>query len=441
MTSGKFSYVNVADILVDRENRQRRELTGIDELADSIRKNGLINPIVITQDYVLVAGERRLTAHQQLGFDKIAVQFVEDLDEIQLQTIELEENIKRVDLSWQDQVRSVARFEKLKRDNDPEWTTDDTADELNMSRSNVQRYMTVNKFLEEGVEEVVTAPKLSTAANFSQRLLERRKTSTMRDLLAPARPRSAAGDALTITDGDIPAPDGDAPHAPAQHRYADIQNRDFTQWADTVQEQPFNLIHCDFPYGVNAGDTKGQSGAAAYGHYDDKPEIYFDLIDTFIRKQDNFVAPSAHMIFWYSLDFHHETIELFRGAGWQVNPFPLIWGKGNTGILPDANRGPRRVYETALFMTRGDRKIVRAVGNLTEAQVVKEHHVSEKPKKMLEHFLRMLVDETTVMLDPTCGSGNAVYVAEQLGANWSLGLERDPNFAESARLNLGLDED
>lgn len=436
MTSGNFSLVPVAEIVVDRENRQRRELTGIEELAESIRKNGLINPIVVTQDMLLVAGERRLTAHKHLGFDTIAVQFAEDLSEEELQILELEENIRRVDLSWQDLVRSVAKFDQLKRQENENWSAEDTAEELNMSRSNVQRYTLVNQFMEEGVKEVLEAPKLSQAANFAQRAQERRKTSGMRELFSlPAAPRITPAEVNAAVEAEAEAP---MPAAP--RRFADILNEDFSRWAQKIQDRPFNLIHCDFPYGVNAGDTKGQSGAAAFGHYNDKPEIYFDLISTFLKYQDNFIGPSAHMIFWYSLDFHHETIELFRERGWRVNPFPLIWDKGNTGILPDANRGPRRVYETALFMTRGDRKIVRAVGNLASAQVVKEHHVSEKPKKMLEHFLRMLVDETSRVLDPTCGSGNAIAVAEQLGADFSLGLELNPDFAARARQNLGLDD-
>ena len=65
--------------------------------------------------------------------------------------------------------------------------------------------------------------------------------------------------------------------------------------------------------------------------------------------------------------------------------------------------------------------------------------MSEKPTLVLEHFFRMLVDETTVMLDPTCGSGNAVKVAEALGANWSTGLEIDPKYVEGAKENLDLD--
>ena len=432
MTSGTFDLIPVASVIVDRDARQRRELTGIEELAESIKRNGLINPIVVTRDLLLVAGERRLTAHKLLGFDVIAAQYAEDLDEKELQILELEENIRRVDLSWQDLVRSVAKFDQLKREEDPKWTAEQTADELNMSRANVARYDMVNKFLEEGVKEVCEADKLSKAVNFAQRAMERRKTSTMRELLPKVQlPPAADNSVPVITDSDIPAP-------PPVQRYADILHKDFTRWAERVQEHPFNLVHCDFPYGVNAGDTKGQSGANIYGQYEDKPEDYFRLIEVFLAKQNNFIAPSAHLVFWFSMDFYHETVSMFKAGGWVVNPFPLIWHKGNTGIIPDANRGPRRVYETALLMTRGDRKIVRAVGNCVEAQVIKEHHVSEKPRKMLEHFLRMLVDETTIFLDPTCGSGNAVAVAEELGAGWSLGLEKNEEFALRARENLGL---
>ena len=64
--------------------------------------------------------------------------------------------------------------------------------------------------------------------------------------------------------------------------------------------------------------------------------------------------------------------------------------------------------------------------------------MSEKPTSVVGHLFRMLVDEMTVMLDPTCGSGNAVKVAEELGADWSLGLEINAEYVESAKQNLDL---
>lgn len=440
MTSGNFSTVPVNSITIDRENRQRREIKDIDELAESIKRNGLINPIVITRDGLLVAGERRLTAHKQLGFDHITVHYAEDMPEAELKILELEENVRRKDLPWQDMVRSVAEFVDIKKEENPEWTAEDTAESLNISRTNVGRYLMVNKFLEDDVREVAEAAKLSSAVNFAQRAMERRNTDTLRDLLPDAAPVSAPMTGATEGPAPLTPETSVTPATPAPvARHAAIENTDFIKWADTIQERPFNLVHCDFPYGVNAGDTKGQTGSKQYGGYKDTADTYFNLVSAFLEKQDNFIAPSAHLIFWFSMDYIHETKELLKGGGWVVNPFPLVWFKSdNTGVIPDANRGPRRVYETALMATRGDRKIVRAVGNCFPHGVNKEFHLSEKPKAMLEHFMRMLVDETTRMLDPTCGSGNAVAVSERLGARQSLGLELNPEYAEKAKMNLGL---
>lgn len=430
MTSGNFEIIRVEDIIIDRENRQRRELKNIEELAESIRINGLINPVVVTRDLVLVAGERRLTAHKHLGFDSIAVQYAEDLDELQLHLIELEENIRREDLEWQDQVNAVARYHFIKQEQEgPGWSQERTAEELNMSQANVNRHLLVKKAMDDGVKEVLEAPKLTTAANFAQRQLERKKTAALREIRQQSLPPSAESSEDILRPEDIPAP----------NRYAEILNTNFLIWSENVQETPYNLIHCDFPYGVNAGDTKGQSGAKSFGGYADSADIYFELLDAFCNRLDNFCAASAHLIFWFSMDYYQTTMEKLTAAGWRVNPFPLVWFKSdNSGILPDASRGPRRIYETAFFGSRGDRKVVRAVGNAVGGAVTKTYHMSEKPLPILEHFFRMVVDETTVMLDPTCGSGNAVKVAEQLGANWATGLELNPEYVDRAKENLDL---
>lgn len=435
MTSGNFSLIPVSSITVDRDNRQRTELTDIEELAASIAKNGLIHPIIVTKEHELVAGERRFTAHQYLGFETIAVQYAEDLDERQLYLIELEENVRRKDLSWQDRVRATVRSHELYKEIADEigesWSAEKTAAELNTSESDISRSITVKQAMDEGVTEVLEAPKFSTALNFTRRRLERKKASAMRDLrqTAVSAPAESEDDPLTITEAEVEDPG----------RFAEIINTNFDQWSNHVHEQPYNLIHCDFPYGVGAGDTKGQSGAVGLGGYADRPETYFNLLEIFCNRLDNFCDSSAHLVFWFSMDYYGETLESLRAAGWRVSPFPLIWLKSdNSGILPDKDRGPRRIYETAFFGSRGDRKIVRAVGNGVSTATTKDFHMSEKPRAMLHHFFRMLVDDSTRLLDPTCGSGMAVKVAEELGAEWSTGLEMNPDYAEAAKENLGL---
>jgi len=72
------------------------------ELTDSIRENGIIQPIIVTKtsssEYELIAGERRLEAAKQAGLEKVPVviRSVSKKEQLQLALIE---NIQREDLN------------------------------------------------------------------------------------------------------------------------------------------------------------------------------------------------------------------------------------------------------------------------------------------------------------------------------------------------------
>jgi DNA modification methylase len=63
-------------------------------------------------------------------------------------------------------------------------------------------------------------------------------------------------------------------------------------------------------------------------------------------------------------------------------------------------------------------------------------HMSEKPVPMLQHFFRMIIDGSSRVLDPTCGSGSALRAALAAGAKTVLGLELNPEFATRAQVSL-----
>jgi DNA modification methylase len=139
------------------------------------------------------------------------------------------------------------------------------------------------------------------------------------------------------------------------------------------------------------------------------------------------------------MKFYTETVAAFRDADFSVNPFPLVWDKSDgRGILPDPSRGPRQTYETALFITRGDRKILRAVRNSISLPTNKSEaqHLSEKPLDVLYHFFTMLIDSHTTLLDPTCGSGTALAIAKRLGARRIWGMDVSQENAETTRNRL-----
>lgn len=419
MTSGKFKSFPLSSVIINRGDRQRRELTGIDELAESIHRIGLINPIVVSPDGILVAGERRLTACTQLGWTSIPVQFTTDLSEYELQCIELEENVKRVDLPWQDQCLAIDRFHKLKLTNEPDWSQEKTAAAIGLDRSWVGRHIAVAEEIQAGNEKVATADKFSVARNIVERNNERKKTSTL----------SNVETAISTTLGVVPASEAEKPPVP-------ILNVDFHQFQAEYEGPRYNLIHCDFPYGINVADAPRQNSAIC-DHYEDSADIYWSLLDRLAFSMANLVAESAHLIFWFSMEKYQMTMEALEGMGWSVNPFPLIWHKSdNAGIAPDPQRGPRRTYETAFFAIRGDRKLTQAgaksnsfsfPGNRADAI-----HISEKPREVLRHFLSMVCDEYSLIFDPTCGSGNSLKVGLELKANAALGLELSEEFYNNA---------
>lgn len=419
MTSGKFKSFPISSVIVNRPDRQRRELTGIDELAESIFRLGLIHPIVVNPEGVLIAGERRLTACRKLGWTSITVQFSDELPEYELACIELEENIKRVDLPWQDQSLAVERFHQLKLNHEEGWSQEKTADAIGLAQNTVSNHLAVAKEILSGNERVATADKFSVAKNIVERNNERRKTTALRAADA------AIGSALGIEQP-----------TEQSEKNVPILNCDFHQFQAAYDGPKYNLIHCDFPYGINVADAPRQNSAIR-DHYHDSPDIYWNLLDRFALAMDNLVADSAHLIFWFSMDYYTGTLDALRDMGWIVNPFPLIWHKSdNAGVAPDPQRSPRRTYETAFFCSRGDRKLTQVgarsnsfafPGNRADAI-----HISEKPQAVLRHFMGMVCDEYSLIFDPTCGSGNALKVGLELKANSVLGLELSEEFYANA---------
>ena len=106
----------------------------LDELADSIRQHGVMQPIVVRQNsggYELIAGERRWRASQRAGLTDLPA-IVRDLDDQQVAALALIENIQREQLTAIEQARALARM----RD---QFSMDQTAlaAMISSSRSNV----------------------------------------------------------------------------------------------------------------------------------------------------------------------------------------------------------------------------------------------------------------------------------------------------------------
>ncbi|MEK8215551.1 ParB N-terminal domain-containing protein [Paenibacillus sp. FSL L8-0463] len=96
-------------------DRIRQDFSGIEELAQDIADNGLINPIVVTSDYQLIAGERRLRAHQHLGRQEVEVNVMDVRDYAHHLQLEISENEHRRDFTFSERIAYGKKIEELER--------------------------------------------------------------------------------------------------------------------------------------------------------------------------------------------------------------------------------------------------------------------------------------------------------------------------------------
>lgn len=139
--SGSFYDFDV-DIISPDPNQPRKNFdeTALQELADDLKKNGLIQPIVVRDDpdnvgkFIVVAGERRLKAAKLAGFKKIR-SILSTYESSQLGYVQIAENAKRDNLKFYEMAEFI-----VSRANAGEKQAD-IAEKLGTSKSQVNLYM------------------------------------------------------------------------------------------------------------------------------------------------------------------------------------------------------------------------------------------------------------------------------------------------------------
>lgn len=90
-------------------DRIRKDFGDIQELADDIKENGLINPPTVNKDYMLLAGERRLRACKLLGWPQIPVTMLDTKDEAHDLAVEMSENNLRRNFTGSELAEGIRR--------------------------------------------------------------------------------------------------------------------------------------------------------------------------------------------------------------------------------------------------------------------------------------------------------------------------------------------
>jgi ParB/RepB/Spo0J family partition protein len=466
-------------ILIDTAARQRKQDLDISDIKSSIAKLGVIQPVVVRREGAevhLIAGFRRTMACRELGVE-VPVRYWDTLTPRQMRMVELEENIKRKNLHWRDEVMAYQDMHQMltEEHTGDSWSVIRSAEELSVHETTLRRMLHIARAIDS--PRIANATGTDQAWGILTRHADRVASSIVGDIIAagnrtfeamgaapppPAPPISiqtespasasidteipSIGNGSAIfgqppspqSNGLLPQANGDLGSVqlpaviskPIPANQPPIHCADFLTWAPAYSGPKFNFIHCDFPYGVNTADSLIET-------YDNTSDIYWNLLNSFVANLDRLMSYSAHLLFWLSMrdDYFQPTKQKLRAAGLHVVDRPLIWLKSDMRGAAPGVKGtqPRHVYEAALLCSRGGRFLVKQGGDGYQAPSVSSPiHPTQKPQPMLEFFFTMLVDETTTMFDPTAGSGASLLAAEARGAKSVAGLELNREYADAA---------
>jgi ParB/RepB/Spo0J family partition protein len=414
--------IPLTSVLIPADRQRQRINDGkLAELATSIAQHGLIEPIVVCPvdrvrfpdapqrcEYQLVAGYRRYLAHAKIRRTEISAIFRDDVtDRLEQEEIELDENLLRENLTYQEEVSAKKRIYEIRRKKYGDGIRD-VADHVGESKTEFWEDVRLAEAIEVFPE--LAESKNKTQAQNKLRLLMRRADLTQKASELKAKAKSAIqsdevdsiiykvklGDCLQIVKG----------------------------WND-------GCLHCvitDPPYGINlhVGETK--KGSPHPEIYDDDTYDIMDLTWMMAKEAFRLLQDNTHAYFFFDIKQYHKVFSMLRDVGFTVEPIPLVWVKPGPGQVnhPDSRWGSG--YEACFFCRKGNRALLRQgqsnVLSHDPVPTARKVHAVEKPVSLLRQLIETSTAPGETVADFFAGSGSLGEAAIQTGRNFLL-CEKD----------------
>lgn len=416
-------------------DRQRRNFSeeSIVELAESIIEFGLIHPPVVRKEssiegikYYLVAGERRLKAMEyvwmlgkhvvvagsHLPTDHVPCLLFSELSALDAFGIELDENIKREDLSVVDRARAISQlmeFRKLQAatNNEPAptietlgreiWTVSPTAKGgVGAAHTMVKDNLMVARNSDD--LDVQKAKSLGEAVKIIKRKEEIKKSAAL-----------AASVGRSFTRGSH-----------------DVLHGNCLELLKEIHDSYFDVVLTDPPYGMGA-DEFGDSGGKAKGShfYDDSYETWYKLMWNVFTEFRRVTKPNSHLYLFCDIDRFPELKTIAGQRGFKPFRTPLIWVNPRANRVPWVDSGPQRKWQAILYATKGSRQVRNIRPDvLTYTSDFNLNHQAQKPVALFKDLLERSCQAGDTVLDPFCGTGPIFPAAHELKVK-ATGIEQD----------------
>lgn len=407
---------------IDEGDRARKDYGDVSELTESIRREGLIQPIAVKAPdpirggrYLLLAGGRRLRAVSQLGLPEISCRvYPHDISILEERSIELAENIKRKDLEYAEEVALCKEIhdlqvqiygEKLSTSTDaPGWSQADTAALLGRSPASVTLDIRLAKAIE-------IMPQLASLKNKSEamKLLSMAQEEEVKKELA-RRLTSAKAE----TD--------------EQKLKARLCNcyvvGDFFLRARDIPDGTVDLIEIDPPYAIDLSRVKEVATEASrekLGLYNEVPaNQYLPFLSATLKEAWRLLKDGGWLILWFGPEPWFEPVyTLVTSVGFSCKRMPAIWVKPSPmaqTMQPNLYLGSG--YEM-FFYARKHTSVIAQPGRTNTflyKQIIPADkvHPTERPIELMEEILKTFALPGSFIVVPFSGSGNTLLAAANL---------------------------
>lgn len=406
-------------ILEDRQ-RQEKDPQAEEDLRKSIEEIGLLHAPVMREyqdSLVLVAGETRIGRMKDiwalggevrydgkvLPIGRIPYVTLGELEPLAAEEAELDENLRRKDLSWQDHAAAVNRLHLLRGkqkvkaavDAAPAGTVVDvnsivhtvaeTAKELTGRSDGYYQDSTRKEILV--AKHLASNPEVAKAKSVDEafKILKRQEAQKVNAELA-------ATVGATFNSSMHEALHGSCTTLLQESRF----------------QSYFDVICTDPPYGMGAdqfGDGAGRLSGIEH-HYDDSYPAWQKLMQVWCPLSYAVCKPQAHAYVFCDIDRFHELKSMMQAAGWYVFRTPLIIYKTNSGRVPLPDRGPRRQYEIVLYAIKGEKPVTHIYPDVIPSTADENmSHGAQKPVMVYQNLLQRSIRPGDKVLDSFSGSG------------------------------------
>lgn len=423
--------VRIEDIKVD--DRIRQDHGDIDGLANSIREHGLIQKIVLvytpkpSEEIKLLVGGRRLRALRKIGVGTLIHQehflWSGESDPLRQKGIELEENVRRKSLSWQEEVLAKQQLLAIMVSlyGEVRLGQPTTLQRLGGSPTGFG----VNKLAAMLGESNATTSKDLDLARLITAVPELGKAETKE----AARRQASLGVAVALSQ----IAQAKAPQAKADKLWT-LYEGDFIVNSVNISDGSVDVVICDPPYG---NDVQGMAANSrqllnertfADSYYETE-----NLIKKIIQESYRVLKPDSFMFLFFDFILYSSIVEEIGLAKFDEVPTPLIWVKNNViNTSPYTRYG--RSYEPIMVARKGEPKLIRpsqrdviSVDSVLSSggAVEKKFYHAQKPVALMERLILDTTVEGQTVCDFTAGSGSTGVAATRLKRR-SILFEKDP---------------